>query len=71
MSHATLRLSSLAEKCHTQKLNLRCFNSDFDSVKTNLVYSLNRLRKWPQIKEDLKNDDDMKSEEDLKNEDDL
>jgi len=33
MSHATLRFSSLAEQCHTQKFYLRCFNSDFDAVR--------------------------------------
>ena len=31
---ATLRPFSLAEQCHTQKFYLRCFNSDFDAVKT-------------------------------------
>ena len=42
-----------------------------------MVYSLNRLRRWPQINDhlknydDLKNEVDLKDEEDLKNEDDL
>ena len=34
MSHATLRFYSLAEQCHTQNFYLRCFNSDFDAVKS-------------------------------------
>merc|ERR1711875_35564 len=33
LSSATLRFSSLAEQCHTQKIYLRCFKSDFDVVK--------------------------------------
>ena len=32
--HAPLRFSSLAEQCHTQKFYQRCFNSDFDAVKS-------------------------------------
>ena len=36
--------------------------------KANLVYSLNRLRRRPQIKDDLKNDDDLKNEDNLKSE---
>ena len=36
-----------------------------------MVYSLNRLRRRPQIKEDLKNDDNLKNEDNLNNEDDL
>ena len=36
-----------------------------------MVYSLDRLRRQPQIKDDLKNDDDIKNEDDFKNEDDL
>ena len=39
--------------------------------KANLVYSLNRLRRQPQIKDNIKNDDDLKNEDDLKSEDDL
>ena len=34
MNKATLRLFSLDEQCHTQKSYLRCFNSDFDAVKS-------------------------------------
>ena len=67
MSYATLRYFSLAEQCHTQKFYLRCFNSNFDAVKANLVYSLNRLRRRPQIKDNLNNDDDLKNEDDPKN----
>ena len=36
-----------------------------------MVYSLNRLRRRPQIKDDLKNEDDLKNKDDLKKEDDL
>ena len=34
LSSPTLRFFSLAEQCHTQKSYLRCFNSDFDAVKS-------------------------------------
>ena len=34
LTSATLRFFSLAEQCHTQKFNLRCFKSDFDAVKS-------------------------------------
>ena len=34
LSHATLRFLSLAEQCQTQNFYLRCFNSDFDAVKS-------------------------------------
>ena len=34
MSSATLRLFSLAEQCHTQNFNLRCFKTFFDAVKS-------------------------------------
>ena len=37
----------------------------------NLVYSLNRLRRRPQIQDDLKNDDDLKNEDNLKTKDDF
>ena len=40
-------------------------------LKANLVYSLSRLRRGPQIKDDLKNDDNLKNKDDLKNEDNL
>ena len=36
LSHATLRFFSMAEHCLTQKCYLRCFKSDFDSVKGKL-----------------------------------
>ena len=38
LSHATLRFFSLAMQCHTQNFYLKCFNSDFDAVKSKLVY---------------------------------
>ena len=34
LNHATLRFFSLAEQCHTKIFYLRCFNSDFDAVKS-------------------------------------
>ena len=34
VNHATLRFLSLAEQCQTQNFYLRCFNSDFDAVKS-------------------------------------
>ena len=34
LSHAKIRFFSLTEQCHTQKLYLRCFNLDFDAVKS-------------------------------------
>ena len=34
MNSATLRLFGLTEQCHTQNFYLRCFNSDFDAVKS-------------------------------------
>ena len=34
LSHATLRMFILAEQCHIQNFYLRCFNSDFDAVKS-------------------------------------
>ena len=36
-----------------------------------MVYSLNRLRRRPQIEDNLKNKDDLKNEDNLKNEDDI
>ena len=36
-----------------------------------VVRLLNRLRRQPQIKDNLKNDDDLKNEDNFKNEDDL
>ena len=35
---------SLAEQCHTQIFYLRCFKSDIDAVKRNLIYALTRLK---------------------------
>ena len=46
LSHATLRFFSLAEQCHTQKFYLRCFNSDFDAVKSRFGL-LNEYAKFP------------------------
>ena len=34
LCNATLRLVSLAEQCHTQNFYRRCFQSDFDAVKS-------------------------------------
>ena len=34
LSNPALRYFNLAEQCHTQKFHLRCFNSDFDAVKS-------------------------------------
>ena len=54
MSRATLRFSSLAEQCHTQKFYLRCFNSDFDAVKSKFGLLIKKIEKttskwrWPQ-----------------------
>ena len=61
----------MTEQCHTQKFYLRCFKSDIDIEKSNLIYSLSRLRRRPQNEDDLKNEDNLKNEDDLKNKDDL
>ena len=37
LSHDTLRFFSLAEQCHTKKFYPRCFNWDFDAVKSKFV----------------------------------
>ena len=74
LSSATLRFSRLAEQCHTQKIDLRCFNSDFDAVKSTFDLLIEYIEKttskwgWPQIEDDLKNEDYLKNEDNLKNE---
>ena len=45
LSNATLRFSSSAEQCHTQKFYLRCFNLDFDAVKNNFGLLIDYIRK--------------------------
>ena len=70
-NNATLKLFILAEQCHTQNFYLRCFKSDFEAVKSNLVYSSSRMRWQPQNEDDVKIVDDLKNEDDLENEDDL
>ena len=71
MNSATLRLFIMAEQCHTQNFYLRCFKSDFDAVKTYLVYSWSRLRWQPQNEDVLKIEDDLKNRDNLKIEDNL
>ena len=45
LSSATLRFFSLAEQCHTQKSNLRCFKSDFDAVKSKFGLLIEQIEK--------------------------
>ena len=71
MSHATLRFSSLAEQCHTQKFYLRCFNSDFDAVKSKFALLIELINQTTSNEYELKNEDDFKNEDNLKNEDDF
>ena len=62
LSSATLRFFSLAEQWHTQKFYIRCFNSDFDAVKSKF---------GPQNEDGLKNENTLKNEDNLKNKDNL
>ena len=34
LDHATLRFFSLVEQCHFSNFYIRCFNSDFDAMKS-------------------------------------
>ena len=60
---ATLRFFSVAEQCHTQNFCLRCFKSDFDAIKKQIL-STHRVD-W---EDDLKGMDDLKIKDNLKNE---
>ena len=71
LSHATLRFFSLTENCHTQIFYLGCFKSDFDAIKSKFGLLIEKIKKTPQIEDNLENEDDHKNEDDLKNEDNL
>merc|ERR1711954_135156 len=45
LSNNTLRFSSSAEQCHTQKFYLRCFNLDFDAVKSKFGLLIEQIKK--------------------------
>ena len=44
LSHATLRIFSLAEHCHTQNFYLRCFKSHFDAVKSKFGQLIEKIK---------------------------
>ena len=65
LTSATLRFSAWLSRAA-----LKNFISGFSTwimmmLKANLVYSLSRLRRGPQIENDLKNKDDLKNEDNL------
>ena len=44
LSHVIFRLFSLAEQCHTQNFYLKCFNSDFDAVKSKFGLLIEKIK---------------------------
>ena len=45
LRHATLRFLNLAEQCQTQNFYLRCYNSDFDAVKSKFGLLIKMIKK--------------------------